>query len=200
LKVTIQGNARRFDFPQLADQSYADFRPARFLAIIVTVFVCGLEFTALLKILGWLPGYSPGSSAPLLTAVIGGLAMVGLSLGAYLLNFGVRPATSLLLDAQGIQLLGASGKSRFYPWNGRRAGLTMVEWVRKKPPMVKVPALPRGDREYSIVGIRPRHTPVPAEAFAAILSEARGRRYQITARSREGSLFHQTVYHFVPTE
>jgi hypothetical protein len=200
LKAATQGETRRFDFTKLAERSYAELRPARILAILVTVFVCGLELVALLKILGWLPGYAPGSSAPLLTAVIGGLAMVGLSLSAYLLNFGVRPASSLLLDAQGIQLLGAAGKSRVYPWNGSRAGLTMVVWVRKKPSAATNPAHPSGDREYSIVGIRPRHTSIPAEAFTAILSEARGRRYQITSRSREGSLFHQTVYRFVPTE
>jgi len=187
---------RRFECTPLANERYRELRLGRLGAIWIIVLVSALEAASLLKIAGRLPGYPSGASASLVFVLIGGLATLAVALEAYLVDFGVRPATAVVLESSGIRIVYPAARVRFFAWKGHRGSLKVME--RERVGRTPLPAEARDDRRYSIAGVRPRSSPIPAEAFREILKDARARGSNITVKTRDGSQFRQTTYRIEP--
>lgn len=193
----MQTEARRFEFAQLADERYRRLRGGRVSTIGIMLLVLGVEAASFLKLAGLLPGFKGGISEPTLVVIVGGFVIIAMALAFYFMTFGVHPPTSLVMDATGLRLFFPDGRSRVFVWKDGRIRLTMIESVRVKSRSGQASGAPPPERRYAIVGLRPRQSPISAQAFNRVLTECRDRGLRIDVRPHSGSPFNQTVYRIV---
>jgi len=190
----MEEEVRRFEFAELAAEQYRELRPGRIAALAMGALAFVLLLLSMLSVAGVLPGYQGGWTNFRQVVIAGEVAIVAITLASYALNSGVYPATSLLLDSKGVRLEFLSGREEFFAWRGPRAGLTVVEWTRVRQRWTPQLRDATPERNFTIRALRPRHSPISAEAFNEILNQSRYAGSTVLVENRGGSPFTETVY------